>query len=117
MRQYVCPACGTNDLQKYLRCNMPNCPDGRDRDQVTRRVQPPLDVPLDYEHKGLYVYDATSGTFHPSYFKPDADRESWAAWLGRRCADGLFWALTLLALKWLGLIIIVEKVKWPVNQW
>ena len=28
---YRCGVCGTNDLLGYMRCERPNCPDGRDR--------------------------------------------------------------------------------------
>lgn len=28
---YICPVCGSTDRTKYARCEMPNCPDGRDQ--------------------------------------------------------------------------------------
>lgn len=27
---YVCPICGSNNSNQYLRCNRPDCTDGRD---------------------------------------------------------------------------------------
>ena len=29
-KPYKCPVCGTNDPNLYLRCNRPDCTDGRD---------------------------------------------------------------------------------------
>lgn len=29
--EYACPVCGVKDRNMYLRCNRPDCPDGRDR--------------------------------------------------------------------------------------
>lgn len=30
MSNYACPICATTDPNAYLRCNRPDCPDGRD---------------------------------------------------------------------------------------
>jgi hypothetical protein len=31
-REYECPVCGVGDVYRYLTCNHPMCPDGRDHD-------------------------------------------------------------------------------------
>lgn len=30
-KEYRCGVCGSTDLQRYMRCDHPACPDGRDR--------------------------------------------------------------------------------------
>lgn len=30
MDAYTCPSCSSNDPNRYLRCNLGSCPDGRD---------------------------------------------------------------------------------------
>lgn len=94
---YRCPGCGTSDRTRYYRCNVPECPDGRDQ---TRRAP---DEEAEYEHNGHY---ARSQTFDPYASPPD--RETWAAWFGRRTADAVFFLGAYYALRWLGVIVVVN---------
>lgn len=102
---YKCPACGTNDAQAYWSCNRPDCPDGRDQSYST--TQPNV---FEYEHNGLYVYDATSQTFHA--YAPQTQRESWSTWWAKRVGEGaassiFFWLMFLLA-KHMGVLVTIN---------
>lgn len=84
---YECPICGSDDLHKYLRCNMPNCPDGRDRPFATE-----AELPI-------------TGVVNVLQPAP----ETWAGWTGRRLADGFFILAAIAFLKWLGFVVVVER--------
>jgi hypothetical protein len=59
---YRCPVCGVANENAYIRCNQPDCPDGRDSRPLQRCYMANCDHVCAGDVRALAAYEASKGT-------------------------------------------------------